>query len=270
MAAAEAPRTAPTAPWFRRLTFHGLLASVCPLIPIPWLDDWALGWVRRRQAGETLAAWGVQPLDWHLDTLSWEGERPSRGGCVRLVGLLAHPVVYLAKKLFRKLVVFLTLKDGVDAFSRSFHEGYLLHRAFERGILDARTLAGGYRLLAVRQAIVDTCEAMDPRPVNQLVRRSLRGSRRLLVTTSRWLGQRLRPERRRSAAAAVEVARVGLEDRDERLADLADRLADDLWLDRSYLRALDALFDRSLAGRRLEERAASEGPSLPGPDPEPA
>lgn len=239
------------APWFRRLTLHGLLASVCPLIPLPFLDDWALAWVNRRLAAETLRTWGIEPLPWQLETLGWDGLEDHRSGCVRALSTFVLLGFYVVKRLFRKLLVILTLKDCVDAFSRTFHEGYLLHRAFERGILDGPALTGGNRLLAVRQAILDTCRAIDPRPVNQLVKRSLRGSRRLLFGTSRRLGRKLRQEKEKAGDGAA----ASLAGEEGSLGGLADTLAAELWGDAGYRESLDRRFDRALASRRIDEAA---------------
>lgn len=48
------PAGSPGPDWFRQVTWNSLLASLCPLIPLPFLDDWALGWVRRDAVADAL------------------------------------------------------------------------------------------------------------------------------------------------------------------------------------------------------------------------
>lgn len=243
---------APDAPWFRRLTFFGLLSSLTPLIPLPFVDDWAAAWVERRLVVDTFRRRGLAAQAWHVGVLTWGGEE-GRRGCLYPLLLGFRLVVYLAKKIFRKLLVFLLIKDCVDHFSTTFQHGYLLHVAFERGLLDERTLAGGERLIEVRQAMLATCEAIDPRPLNQVLRRVLSGSRRLLLEAARGFGRLLRAERREQraagnagaeAAAAVPGSEARIEAQEEAVGGLLDRLTGVLWANQAYRAELERAFLR--------------------------
>ncbi len=244
----------PDAPWFRRLTFFGLLASLTPLIPLPFVDDWAAAWVERRQIADAFRRRGLEAQGWHVETLTWSGEE-GRRGCLYPLLLGFRLALYVVKKIFRKLLIFLLVKDCVDRFSTTFHHGYLLHTAFENGLLDGRTLSGGGRLLEIREAMLVTSSTIDPRPLNQLVQRTLRGSRRLLLDASRRFGSLLRAERREArqsggtAPAADSGSEARIEEQERAVGGLLDRLTSVLWANQAYRAELERTFLRSLAER---------------------
>jgi hypothetical protein len=108
------------------------------------------------------------------------------------------------------------------------------------------------RLRAVRWAIEATCREVDPRPLNQIVRRTLRGSRQLLREAAGLLGRTLRRERRgaeRSAGAAEpsgrEAAALAAEER--LLSGVLDRLAAALWHQEGYRLHLEQRLAAALA-----------------------
>ena len=41
-------------PWMRSLLYYSVTAGFCPVIPLPWVDAWALRYVRRRMTGAML------------------------------------------------------------------------------------------------------------------------------------------------------------------------------------------------------------------------
>jgi hypothetical protein len=238
----------------RRLTFHALLAGLCPLIPIPFLDDRVLAWVHRRRVREQLERHGFERLGSDFqrrEAVAELARRESKGllaGCFRLVviGPLIKLIVRLISKVFRKIVLILTLKDCVDRFSEAFHEGFLLERALEGGRVEAHHLdAGVAGVLWLRWAIRTTCEAVDPRPLNQLVKRTLKGSRVLLLRASRTLGKLFRKGRRDGEVAEAVEAR--LEQREEALlGSLLDRLTAAIQGEAGYLAAVGETFQGNL------------------------
>lgn len=241
-----APAAPPDAPWFRRLTYFGLLSGLTPLIPLPFVDDWAVRQVERRQVADAFRGRGITPQPWHVEVLTWDGEE-GRPGCLYPLVLAFQLVIYVAKKIFRKLLVFLLIKDCVDRFSTTFQHGYLLHVAFDRGVIDTRAVAGGERLIEVRQAILATSEEIDPRPLNQLVRKALAGSRRVLLDAARILGIQLAAERRQarrtgSATATAAVTEARIEAHEKAVGGLLDRLTSVLWANQAYRTELERTF----------------------------
>lgn len=238
----------PPQTWFRRVTFHSLLAGLCPLIPVPFLDDRVLASVRRKMVRELAAERGARLDPERVDLLAGI-ERRSRG-CVDLAVRGTVTVTFkLLRKVFRKVFIFLAVKEGVDTASRVFHEGYLLHLALAWAPdWESRSapLDSG-RARTVRRAVDGTLAEVDPRPVEQAVRRVFRGSRSLLRQGARVLGRSgaARPGRK-------EERRAGeLPEAEERqiLGGVLDRLEAALWQEQGYLDDLEARFRRHLEVR---------------------
>ncbi|MCB1057109.1 MAG: hypothetical protein KDD11_16525 [Acidobacteria bacterium] len=258
-------RPAGTEHWFRRVTFYALLAGLCPLIPIPFLDDKALDWVRRRMLYEQLrGAAGGPPASASVRVLAGSDEGSFLEGCWSgcFVLPLVKLVVYLVRKVFSKILILLTLNQCVERFSETFHLGYLVHHALGRGDLGAAAWQGastGSR--RVREAIRETLDEIDPRPVRQLVSRTLRGSRRLLLGASRVLGRWVRrgpsPE-----SEEAEVERELAAD-ESRLSRLLDRLSRGLGAETGYLETLEATYDAAWAVQ-AEGGSGAAGSAGPG------
>lgn len=220
-------------PWFRRVTFYSVLAGLCPLIPVPFLDDRALAAVKRRMTAELARERAVPLTPLQVDYLAgtWREPRGCLGQAARAAMALT---VKLAGKLFRKLVIVLAVKEAVDAASRAFHEGYLLHLLFDPGEPATRAPTGEEEAWRARWAVDQAVSELDPRPVNQAMKRAFRGSRALLFRGSRVLGRSVRT----GAAASAEAEEERL------LGGLLDRLAAELWEERGYLAGLESRFLR--------------------------
>ncbi|MDY7095222.1 MAG: hypothetical protein SX243_19775, partial [Acidobacteriota bacterium] len=270
--------------WFRRLTFYSLLAGLCPFIPIPFLDDRVLDWVRRRMLAEQLERWGRQPQPQQIRTLAGSDEGSLLRGC--LSGCFLTPVVkvtiYLLRKVFKKILIILTLNESVERFSETFHLGYLMHSALSWDELDLAAPAGAKRsALEVRRAMLEALDRIDPRPVRQLVQRSLRGSRRLLLKASRILGRGVRNSAgedgadgraqgaagaaRRYNAEAAEASEHTLAEEESLLGSLVDRLATALGAQEGYLRSLQGVFREALDRLRSQPQ---EPPQVSGEESE--
>jgi len=284
------PREPPEAPrpdWFRQVTFHSLLAGLCPLIPIPFLDDRVLAGVRRKMVRELASeqGWtGEQALD--REAVDWlAGTRGESRGCLGWIGWIAFSLTLrLAAKIFRKILIIFAVKESVDTASRVFHEGYLLHLTFawapswsaqpgreedddgRAAGLSPRLSPG--RARAVRGTIEATLDDVDPRPLEQILRRTFRGSRRLLRRGARLLT-------RRGAAATAQPAQSAQSARDGRqgggeralpedeerrlLGRVLDGLVADLWEERGYLAALEERYRDELSAPTTDDREAGAG-----------
>ena len=247
--AADATRPA----WFRQVTFHSLLAGLCPLIPVPFLDDRVLAGVRRKMVRDLAAErglTGVLALDRaRVDVLA--GTRGEHRGCLGWIGWIAFSLTLrLAAKLFRKILIVFAVKESVDTASRVFHEGYLLHLTFawvpawvaaEDASADGGGALGPAWAAAVRRTIEATVDDVDPRPLEQTLRRTFRGSRRLLRRGARLLARRGtgRPDGDGEELPEDEERRL--------LGRVLDGLVADLWDKRGYLAALEASYRRALA-----------------------
>jgi hypothetical protein len=255
---ASAPATAASAPWFNRVTFFGFLAGLCPLIPIPFLDDRVLLWVRRRMVREVLAGAGLSREEAQVRLLAGESGKGFLYGCAGSLFLLPliKITVYLVRKVVRKILLILTLKECSDRFSETLHEGYLLHRAAAGGWLaPAAETAPGESARRVRAAMAQAFAAVDPRPVHQLIKQAFRGSRFLLIRAARVLARgyrRLRPGTGEGEAAAVLAAEADL------LGSLQQGLNASLWTQQAYWARLDEHFRQAWAAGEAAEPSSTD------------
>jgi hypothetical protein len=214
------------------VAFHAVAAGLTPLIPVPFLDDFALRQVREKMVRALLQEHGLPTPDPAVAVLAGSHLSRSVGG--RLLGYLKSVALFPIRKLFRKVFLVLWVKDCVDMASVSLHHGYLLQHALARGDLDARGLEGDApgRVYA---AIDAACREVDARPINQLLRRLFEGSRLLLAEAARAFLQPLRGQ-----------PRVPEQGEQAEVASLADRLAAALWEERGYFTALEQRYAAKL------------------------
>jgi hypothetical protein len=181
----------------RGLVAHAVLTGLTPLIPVPFVDDLAKNYFRRRLV-RSLAAASARGLSAaEADALLKEGGR----GCLR--GCLTAVLVYPLKAAFRKVFYFLEWKRAVDLASRTYHFGHLTAYAL-------RPREGGATLVdlcgaeAVGRAIQTVCREAPIKPVEAAVGGTFRGSRRVLRAAANLLASPLR--RLRGRARPEEVA----------------------------------------------------------------
>jgi hypothetical protein len=222
-------------PRLQRVARHAVAAGLTPLIPVPFLDEYALRRVREQMVRELLREKGLSAPERTLSTLA--GLHPRQGSRLQQwagkAALLSLRVVW--RKAYRRLALALWVKDCVDMASQCLHHGYLLQHALERGDLDASTLASEGAARRVHGAMDAACKELDSRPVEQAMRRLFAGSRLLLAEFSQALESRWRGG-----------ARVPVEGESQEVASLAERLAAALWEQRGYFQALEALYDKHL------------------------
>lgn len=163
----------------QQIALHGVLAGLCPLIPIPFLDDAVLRRVRASLGREVLADHQLSAEA--LRTLAGAHAEPI--GCSTLLLLPLRLAWKLFLKLFRRLTIVLSIKEALDTASHVLHEGWLLAAARRRADLETHDPD------TVRRAIEAACAQVDPRPVEQLLKRSFRGSRAVLHRAARTLAR---------------------------------------------------------------------------------
>lgn len=224
----------------RRTIFFSVLAGLCPLIPIPFIDDLALGLVRKQLTVSLFSAFELQPSPAQLAAFL-QDEKPNV-----LVGCLASFVLYPIKKLFKKIFFVLALKDCVDAAAAALHEGILLRHALSSGQLDAARLASDPACTAtLAAAIRTTCKQTDTRPVNQALRRVFTASRADLAAAAATLGAVIRSKGGdRKNPDSVERAFETVEQQSNPQVDrLVDEIGTQMFAEPGYLDALKKRFD---------------------------
>lgn len=243
-------------PWFRLVVWDSLLGGCCPLLPVPVVDDLALARVRRRMVNRLLGRWGATLTPQQVAMLAG----PSRPWTVSRAA--SKVVFYPIKKLFRKVVYFLAIKEAVDTFSQLFHQGYLLHAALIRGALGAPAgqPVDDARVRAVAAAVHGTVAAADTGPLRQVVLGVFRNSRRLVLGTLGWLTSTLAQRR----ADLSEIEAVGadparLHGGSPEAEQLLDRLLLVLWGQEGYAARLDRELEARLSGAASGPAAAGYG-----------
>ncbi|MET0404341.1 MAG: hypothetical protein ABW123_18160 [Cystobacter sp.] len=221
-----------------RVARHAVAAGLTPLIPVPFVDDYALRRVREDMVRSLLEERALPTPRATVQLLA--GLHPRQGSRLQqFAGKAAFLSVRLLwRKGYRRAVTVLWLKDCVDMASLCLHHGYLLQYALERGDLPAASLATPDAARRVQAAIHAACAELDARPINQALRRLFAGSRlvrdALADALARFQGGSPAP---RPAAAGADAG-----------ADnpLVERLAAVLWEERGYFHTLELLYAKHL------------------------
>ena len=111
-----------------KLAFFSLLAGTTSLIPIPFVDDWAYRFVRREMVEAVFRSGPVRITEEQLKELT-EVEAPaSRSGCLGrtaylFIWLPIRFAVYFVLRLFKKVLIFLVIKEATDRVALVFLRG---------------------------------------------------------------------------------------------------------------------------------------------------
>jgi hypothetical protein len=155
-------------------TFAGL--SV--LVPFPFVDS-AFEWFFKRRVPGAIARWRGRRLD---PAVLAELNR-EKGGWVE--GCLMLPITLtwgLLKRLSKKVLYFLTIKEATDHMSLQWHRAFLIDYALQQGHLETRDSAEVARLAmeyALATATTSPLEGLAQRliPHTRHITRSLRKAR---------------------------------------------------------------------------------------------
>jgi hypothetical protein len=222
-------------PRFRRLTFFSVLAGLCPLLPVPLLDDWALERVQRRMVHDLGESRDLGLTDQEVRLLAGAGERRLWPGFSKAVRSGARRVI---GKLFKTALYVLLMRDGIHRAVETFVQGYLFLYAarLPMGLRSAgRTEA---RVRAVREAVVETLREEGVAPIHQAIGRAFRRSFDLVLKAADRLGSLF--GRLRSGESADETE--ALQEEEELLSGFVDRLTASLWGNEEYFEHLERSF----------------------------
>lgn len=155
----------------RIVATHAAVAGLCPLIPVPFLDDMAARRVERRMFKALYAAHGRE--------LSDAGAKVLSAGLVWGRGTAASLALYPVTKIVRKIAIVLAFKDCADLASRVYHDGWLMGRVLEdsQSIAGARSPTDPTVLRRIRKAMLRTYRDVDPAPLRRALVGSFRGAR---------------------------------------------------------------------------------------------
>lgn len=225
---------------FRRLTFYSILGGLCPLIPVPFMDDWALSQVQRRMIWELARRAGVALTPEEPKILAG-AEDPGWRGCLGTLFWAVREVTgAILGKLFRTVFYFLTLRRSVRRSAETLHLGYLFDHAVRLEPVVSRE-----RARAIRAAVVKTLAEVDAQPIYRTLFRDFRQSLSLLLQAAA-LFRRFLPRRKKKKETDLAAQGEAFRQQEELLGGLTDRLAADLWGNREYFAGLEKVFERNL------------------------
>ncbi len=240
----DLPAPAPTAPASKpsrkSITTSAILAGVCALSPIPFVDDLVIGAIRRHLVGRQFRARGIE--------LTW-GQRRALTKTNRnlLMGCLLGVVIYPIRKIFRKVFYIFAVKEAVDVASRLLHQGLLVEHALDRGCIDGDGLGQDKASLEHLNRVIDrTCKDTDTSPISQILKRSFAGGRVFLRRLGRQVVRTLRALHVLRREEAVDALTDRLEG--EREKGTLHELRVALLGEGDYFEALERRFDEHWGG----------------------
>ena len=117
----------------RTLVQYSVLAGLCPLIPLPFIDDLVQRFVTRRMVTQMFTDHGLAPTDKQIGPLI-----RNRMGCS--MGCVLAIVLYPIKKIFKKILFVFAIGSSINVSSVWFHRGYLIAAALRDGQINETTL----------------------------------------------------------------------------------------------------------------------------------
>jgi uncharacterized protein (DUF697 family) len=232
----------PSATALGSIVTYSVLGGLCPLIPVPFIDDIILGFIQRRAVETLCTLHGFQPTSSQTKALSRES-----GGCP--LGCLWAVFIYPLKKILKKVLYFLSIKGCVDVASTMLHRGYLLHHCLTVGIVSKEKASDQAHLVRVQDAILAACTEVDPRPINQVLKRIFGASKVLMRGTARGMWNLFRSERKKNPKQQDEALGRAMDRAEVEQATGLSRILKDLqaeiWTQEGYLKDLVAAFEKA-------------------------
>lgn len=190
-----------------RIITFSVMAGLTPFIPVPFIDDLAKTYFKRRMTRELAASYEQTLTEADVKTLSDDADEGCLRGC--LIGILIYPL----KWIFRKIFIFLEWKRAVDIVTRAYYQGYLIDYA-----LDQRWIApaGETDATQARAAIDRVLAEVNPSLIERAVKETFSQSKNMLKSAARMLQTNLRRLTRRASEEQVEQAMESVEREEER------------------------------------------------------
>lgn len=199
-----------------RIITFSVMAGLTPLIPIPFVDDLAKAYFKRRMTRELAASYGQTLTEADVKTLSDDADE----GCLR--GCLITILIYPLKWIFRKIFIFLEWKRAVDIVTRAYYQGYLIDYALDQKWIAP---AGKTDAAQARAAIDRVLAEVNPSLIERAVKETFSQSKNMLKSAARMLQTNLRRLTRRASEEQVEQAMESVEREKEReIEGVASRL----------------------------------------------
>ena len=253
MSETPSPTPAPTAASARAsITTSAIMAGICALSPVPFIDDLFIGAIRRHAVRRIFRARGKE--------LTWGQARAlTRSNRNVVLGCLLGVVVYPIRKIFRKVFYIFTVKEAVEVATRLLHQGRLVEHALAAGSLSVDELGTSKEPLArLNLTIQQTCGEANTDSIVRIFETSFAGGRAFLRSLGRRAVRILRALNVMRQPDAVDALPGQLDGERERglLADLHTALLGE----EAYFAGLTERFDK----RWAKELEATEPAQVSG------
>jgi hypothetical protein len=235
----------------RRLVRDSLLSGLCPLFPVPIVDDWLRDGLRQQAIDRLLSGRGIRLTSPEIELLAL-GEKEKKGeGCFGCAGTaLWWPLKFLFRLIFkgilRKVFFVLAIKDCASELSYTYHLGHLLRRAAAAGAFGVPFGELPARLVKIRKAAETALAGLGFTPIDPWIGILFRRSWRLVAATARGMSGSLLRRGRKPPAGEQEQVYQQLENETHRLDPLVEELEAELGKDQAYLHAIESAFDHAL------------------------
>jgi hypothetical protein len=191
----------------KTIVTYAVLAGLTPLIPIPFVDDLAKAYFKRRMV-RLIAKSRNQVFDSEqIKTLADDKDR----GC--LLGCLTAVTVYPLKKIFRKIFFFLEWKRAIDTVSHTYYQGYLIDHALNQMWLAPYGPAPAGK---IRSGIDTVLDQTNTSLIERAVVETFRQSKSALKNAAGLMKRALGGLPRRAPEDQVERAIESIERQEER------------------------------------------------------
>jgi len=171
---------APRPPFDWRVFADATCAGLTPLVPLPLVDVALENVFRRRLPASICRARGVTPAPGAVAALGQGLPWLSARGCLMVPLAL---ILYLLKRLSRKLLYFLAVREAANTLSAYWHRAFLLDHLARSG-----RLSGDGFGVEVRRAFEAVLEEAPTGALTHIARQVVRGSRH--VVRSLWRARR--------------------------------------------------------------------------------
>ena len=247
----------------RDLIYHSLISGLCVVIPIPFLDDWAIERVRRRAISRQFGEYGVE-LDAALRPILLHGlEGPPgcwRGCLVMPLTVIVKLVLWPIRSVVGMVLFVFTLRRMVNQSTQQFEEAAALACILaDTTILTDFGAAPRETADLVYRSVRRACEATDTRVLRGIFAKSLGGGRQALRAASAAIRGRVRRLWRSRRSTDTEAPDVGatLAEDVPGFSGLIQGLAEALRVHPEYLADLHAASIAALAAERAAPPTAA-------------
>lgn len=235
----------------RRLVRDSLLSGLCPLFPVPIVDDWLRDGLRQQAIDRLLAGRGIRLTPPEIELLALGEKEKAGDGCLGCAGTAVFwPLKFFFRVVFkgilRKVFFVLAIKDCASELSYTYHLGHLLRRAAAAGAFGVPFEELPARLLRIRKAAETALAGLGFTPIDPWIGILFRRSWRLVAATARAMSGRLLRRGPKPPPGEKEQVYEQLENETRRLDPLVEELEAELGKDQAYLRGIENAFDHAL------------------------